>query len=147
MYIAALDDGFEGLMCRDPVGFYKHGRSTEKEGGLMKLKPWHDAEAVIISMEEQLHNANPEKKNEIGYMKRSQSKVNLRAAGLMGKLICKSAKFGEFKVGTGFTEIQRENIFNTWPAAQGKTITFRYRGITKYGAPRAASFVRFRNSL
>jgi DNA ligase-1 len=51
--IAEVDDyeakmlkaGYEGIMGRDPLGYYKSGRSTMREGGLWKLKRFVDGEA------------------------------------------------------------------------------------------------------
>ena len=50
---ACLDAGFEGIILRDGSGKYKHGRSTAKEGGLIKVKRFSDSEATILGMEEQ----------------------------------------------------------------------------------------------
>lgn len=45
-----LSQGFEGVMLRAPLGEYKHGRSTEREGGMMKLKRFTDSEATILEV-------------------------------------------------------------------------------------------------
>lgn len=45
-----LSQGFEGVMLRSPLGEYKHGRSTEREGGMMKLKRFTDSEATILEV-------------------------------------------------------------------------------------------------
>lgn len=47
---SVLDDGYEGLMLRRPDGMYKYGRSTLREGYLIKLKRYHQAEAVIVGV-------------------------------------------------------------------------------------------------
>jgi DNA ligase 1 len=39
-----LGQGYEGVILRDPNGAYKHGRSTAKEGGLIKVKRFTDSE-------------------------------------------------------------------------------------------------------
>ena len=44
-----------------------------------------------------------------------------------------------FKVGTGFTDAQREQ-----PPPVGVTITFRYQELTRAGVPRFPSFLRVR---
>src|SRR5690606_28483163 len=46
-----LARGYEGVMLRDPDGPYKFGRSTLREGTLLKLKRFEDAEAVVIGFE------------------------------------------------------------------------------------------------
>ena len=45
-----LSQGFEGVMLRSPDGLYKHGRSTELEGDMMKLKRFTDSEATILEV-------------------------------------------------------------------------------------------------
>jgi DNA ligase-1 len=41
-------EGFEGVMIRTPDSPYKCGRSTEREGWLLKIKRFEDAEAVVL---------------------------------------------------------------------------------------------------
>ncbi|MCK9587727.1 MAG: hypothetical protein M0Q93_00005, partial [Terrimicrobiaceae bacterium] len=43
-----LAEGFEGVMVRTPSSPYKCGRSSEKEGYLLKIKRFEDAEATVI---------------------------------------------------------------------------------------------------
>jgi len=144
-YDTAIAEGYEGLMVRDPVGFYKYGRSTD--GGLMKLKPWYDEEAVVLGIEEQLQNCNPEKRNEIGYMKRSFSSSGMKPAGTLGKFLCWNKKFGEFKCGTGhLTAKQKQRIFDEWPLMKDSVITFRYRSVTEKGKPRSPVYWRIKHA-
>jgi DNA ligase-1 len=56
--VEALAAQYEGVMTRDPLGPYKFGRSGDKEGYLLKLKRFHDSEAIIIDAIEQMHNTN-----------------------------------------------------------------------------------------
>ena len=44
-----------------------------------------------------------------------------------------------FKLGTGFSEAQRQN-----PPAIGSRVTYRFRGLNNSGIPRFASFMRIR---
>ena len=103
--------GGEGLMLRKPYSFYEAGRSDT----LKKLKPKLDAEAVVL-----------------GY-----SPGKGRYSGMMGSLLVKNSDGMEFKIGTGFTNLQREN-----PPAIGSTITYHFQGYTDSGIPRFASFFR-----
>jgi DNA ligase-1 len=99
---AALDVGFEGAMVRLPAGPYKYGRSTAREGFLVKIKRFEDAEAVIIGVEEMMHNDNEKLADELGHAKRSTHQANKRAAGTLGALICQRASDGvTFNIGTG----------------------------------------------
>lgn len=71
-----LARGYEGLMIRDPHGPYKQGRSSEKEGWLMKVKRFEDAEAVILDYYEEMENQNEAFTNELGRTARSSHKAN-----------------------------------------------------------------------
>src|SRR5690606_5448014 len=57
-----LKMGYEGLILRNPDAPYKFGRSTLKEGSLLKLKRYEDAEAIVVSLEEAMHNDNEAEK-------------------------------------------------------------------------------------
>lgn len=105
----ALDQGYEGLILRSPNGPYKFGRSTAKEGYLLKLKRFKDSEARILAVEELMHNANEAKTNELGRTERSSHKENLIPAGTMGRLHVEDIHTGQrFYIGTGFTAEQRK---------------------------------------
>ena len=54
--------GFEGAMVRSLDGRYKNGRSTLREGLLLKVKPWKDSEAEILEVYEMMRNENEEEK-------------------------------------------------------------------------------------
>src|SRR5690606_16821415 len=41
-----IQEGFEGLILRDPSGVYKSGRSTLKQQGMIKYKEFADAEGI-----------------------------------------------------------------------------------------------------
>ena len=60
-YEQFLHVGFEGLMIRDPLEPYKYGRSTAREGGLLKMKPWVDSEAMVLGVQELERNHNEAK--------------------------------------------------------------------------------------
>ena len=55
---AMLARGHEGVVVRAPHGRYKCGRSTLKEGLMIKIKREDDFEALIIGTEELMHNMN-----------------------------------------------------------------------------------------
>ena len=46
----------------------------------------------------------------------------------------------EFKIGSGFTDEQRES-----PPKIGETVTFKYQELTRAGKPRFPVFLRIRN--
>lgn len=103
-----LMQGYEGVMLRDHNGPYKNGRSTTKEGWLLKLKRFEDSEALVIGMEEKMHNANEATVGELGQTKRTSHQENLEPMGTMGALIVCDLKTGVvFNIGTGFSDADR----------------------------------------
>lgn len=107
-----LEAGYEGLILRAPSGPYKHGRSSAKEGWMLKLKRFSDSEAKIIGMEEEMHNGNSAARNALGNLERSGAAAGLVGKGRMGALVVRDLKSGvEFNIGTGFTEEDRINFW------------------------------------
>lgn len=108
-----LREGYEGLMIRDPHGPYKYGRSTTREGWLLKLKRFEDSEAVVVGMEEKMHNANEATINALGHTERTSHQENLVPMDTMGALVVRDIKTGvEFNIGTGFTDEDRKWWWN-----------------------------------
>jgi len=108
-----VQGGGEGLMLHRADAAYETGRSDS----LLKLKPWDDAEAVVI-----------------GHLPGKG-----KYTGMLGALRVRSADGREFSLGTGFTDEQRRD-----PLPLGSTVTYRYRDVTHHGLPRFASFMRLR---
>jgi len=100
--------GYEGVMLRAPDGPYKYGRSTLREGWLLKLKRFEDSEAVVIGYVALNRNLNPAQVSELGLTKRSHAQAGKVATELLGALKCVDlVTAAEFEIGTGFTEAQR----------------------------------------
>ena len=111
---AVLKAGGEGLMLHLADAPYESGRSDT----LLKLKPWLDAEAVVV-----------------GHLP-----GKAKYAGQLGALRLRLADGRQFSLGTGFTDAQRRD-----PPPIGSTVTYRYRELTANGLPRFASFLRVRD--
>lgn len=79
-----LKNGYEGLMLRDPAGPYKHGRASEKEAWLLKVKRFEDAEARVIGVYAEMENKNEEFTNELGRTARSSHQANKVAKDQLG---------------------------------------------------------------
>lgn len=140
--------GFEGVMVRSPDGFYKQGRSTVREGGLLKIKRFEDAEAIIIGFEEQMHNENEAFTGELGQTKRSSAKAGLTGAGVLGALVVRDVKTGvEFNVGTGFKADERAALWADREKMVGKTITYKHFPVGAIDKPRHPVFKGFRDPL
>lgn len=140
MFVAA---GYEGGILRSMDGEYKQGRSTFKEGYLLKLKKFYDDEAVIVGYEEKLTNTNTKEVDERGKAKRSSKKEGMVAAGTLGSLIVEW-KGKQFNIGSGFTDSQRQDIWDNREEYLGKPVTFKYQELTKYGIPRFPTFKALR---
>jgi len=108
--------GGEGLMLHRADAPYRAGRSDD----LLKLKPWDDAEAVVVA-----HLPGKGK-----------------YTGQLGALLVELPNGRRLRIGTGLSDAQRAH-----PPAVGSPITFRYRGQTGKGQPRFASFQRVRETF
>ncbi|KAJ3167037.1 hypothetical protein HDU87_001732 [Geranomyces variabilis] len=145
-----LAANFEGVMIRSPLGRYKTGRSTAKEGILLKLKQFSDGEAVILEAEELQHNENKKTKNELGDSKRSTKKDGLVNGGTLGSFKVRgmsSSPFHDvtFNIGTGFTAQMRTDFWNTRESLVGKIVKFKYFEKGGKNAPRFPVFLGFRD--
>lgn len=103
----------EGLMLHRENAYYQTGRSQ----ALLKVKRYQDAEARVIK-----------------YI-RGKGKYT----GMMGALLLETPEGVRFKVGSGFSDLERQN-----PPKIGDVVTYKYFGKTKRGKPRFASFLRLR---
>ena len=81
-----LDAGYEGVILRGPSAPYKSGRSTVKEGGLLRIKSFLDFEFVIDNVNEGETNNNVATTNELGYTERSTHQDNMIPNGMIGSL-------------------------------------------------------------
>lgn len=141
----SLEVGFEGIMLRDPYGKYKFGRSTVGEGGLLKLKRKATSEAVILGFEEQMHNANEQKTNALGYAERSSHQANLVPMGTLGALQVRDLKTGvQFNIGTGFSMAERDHIWKNQPLFINRLATYEYLPYGVKDKPRHPTFKGWR---
>lgn len=106
--------GGEGLMLHHRNAHYATGRSDS----LLKYKPFQDAEARVVG------HAPGKGKYE----------------NMLGALLVETPDGRRFRLGTGFTDIQRAE-----PPAVGSMVTYRYNGLTSKGLPRFARFLRVRH--
>ncbi|MDP2877307.1 MAG: DNA ligase, partial [Holophaga sp.] len=93
---------------------------TGRSEVLLKLKPLGDTEAVVVE-----HVPGKGK-----------------FAGLMGALRLEMPNGKRFVLGTGFSDAVRRN-----PPPVGTLITYTFRGFTKNGLPRFASYLRVRDTF
>jgi DNA ligase-1 len=144
-----LAQGFEGAMIRSMHGPYKRGRSTTREGYLLKLKRFEDAEATIISAVELQHNLNPAEKDALGHTKRSTANAGKRGGDTLGKLIVKRADGVEFGIGSGFTAEMRAALWEVRDTLPGLMVKFRFQAdpAAPQNAPRFPIYLGMRHAL
>lgn len=140
------DLGYEGVVIRDPNGPYKFGRSTKKQGWMLKVKRFQDDEARIVGFVEATHNANEAKTNAIGHTERSFAKAGMIGKGTLGSFECTNSTWESFNVGPGcLTHDERQEIWNNREKYQDKIITFKYFGHGIKDLPRHSGFKAFRH--
>lgn len=103
--------GGEGIMLRQVGSFYEHRRSNS----LLKVKTFLDAEATVIA----------------------HKKGTGRCADMMGALFVRADNGIEFKIGSGFNDVQRRN-----PPKIGARVTYKYQELSNSGKPRFPIFLR-----
>jgi DNA ligase 1 len=144
-----LERGAEGVMLRSLEGPYKQGRSSLREGYLLKLKRFKDCEATIINTFELMHNDNEAFKNELGRTARSQHQDNLKGLDTLGGLIV--AGLGgdydgvEFRVGTGFDAATRKDLWALRLSLPGQIVKVKYFPSGGKDKPRHPVFLGFRD--
>lgn len=109
-------DGGEGLMLHRRDAPYRAGRTFD----LLKVKPYLEADARVI---EHLPGRG-------------------KYTGSLGALLVEEADGGRFRIGTGFSDAERDD-----PPPIGSLVSFKYHGRTKNGLPRFASFLRVEEGL
>lgn len=142
-----LSEGYEGIMLRDPCGRYKHGRSTVREGGLMKLKRFMDSEAEVLGLVELMENTNEKKKDELGRSKRSSHKAGKKGKDTTGALRVRDIHTGvEFEIGTGFDDATRRRFWIIPHIVVGKVVKYKYFPTGSKDKPRFPVFLGFRHT-
>ena len=118
---AALNQRMQRIVARGGEGLILHKYDAPLVAGrspyLFKFKPVDDAEAKVLAI-------LPGKG---------------KYQGMMGSLLVETEQGIRFKIGSGFSDAERQT-----PPTIGSWITFAYNGLTSGGKPRFARFVRVR---
>ena len=111
LYDIALMHKYEGLVLRDPQGFYRGGTRSTKD---MKRKPVNDEEFNIIAVV-------------------SEYDENLQIPLAIFLCITKEGK--NFTVKPKCSKEDRHKIYQNKEEYEDKDVTVEFRGYTKYGIP------------
>lgn len=136
-----LEKGYEGVMARSLHGPYKQGRSTLREGYLLKLKRFMDGEATVVAIEEAMENGNELQRDELGRAKRTSHQENLRPKGMVGVIIVQDPTWGTMRLSPGvMTHRERVLYWNNPTDLKGQRVHWRAFG---YGVKDTPRFPRF----
>jgi DNA ligase-1 len=136
-----LEEGYEGVMIRDPHGPYKQGRSTPREGWLFKLKRFSDGEGVVVGLEPAKHNANVMTRDELGRAKRSSHAAGMIEVGMVGTIMIQTKEWGLLRLSPGImSHAERAAYWKSPGALIGEVVHWRSFG---YGVKDKPRFPRF----
>ncbi len=145
-----LDLGYEGIILRSHNGHYKHGRSTVREGGLLKLKRFLDSEAEVLEVIEEQFNGNAALKDNLGRTKRSSAKAGKVGKGRAGALRVRDIHHGwEFEIGTGLTDADKAEWWAWWqdPARSPRLAKYKYFPVGMQDRPRHPVYLGWRHPM
>jgi DNA ligase 1 len=157
-----LKNGYEGVIVRGINNPYKFGRSTVREGGLLRIKRFIESECVVIEIQEGESNENEAQTNELGYTYRTSHKEGKVKNGMVGALICKALatvkdpqsskvlfnKGDIIKVSAGKMDHDlRVKYFEDKSLLIDKTITFKFFPKGGKDKPRFPTFKCLRHNL
>lgn len=113
-----VQEGYEGAMVKTIDAPYRFGRSYD----VMKVKQFHDVDLPIIGLEE----GTGRHQNKLGAVKVNYNGVDV-------------------KVGSGFSDEERELVWEDQASFIDRVIEVRYQEVTPDGSLRFPTFVCFRN--
>lgn len=119
MYAKYMEEGYEGIMLRDPAAVYEFKRSYK----LQKYKEFQDDEYEIVDIEEGAGNRS----------------------GMFGRMICKTNEGITFEANARGNEEYYRELLNNKNNYIGKKATIRYQNLTPDGKPRFGVCVAIRN--
>lgn len=145
-----LATGYEGVMLRSIDGPYKEGRATLKQGWLLKVKRYTDAEAVIVDCYAEQENNNEEFKNELGRTTRSSAQAGKTDKEQLGgfNVIGQGGDYDsvDFKVpNSSITHETRKELWKQRDELKGKILVFKYFPQGSDVRPRHPVFKGFRD--
>jgi DNA ligase-1 len=135
---------YEGTMLWNINQEYKFGRSTKKDQYLLKVKKFFDDEAVVVGYIQKYKNNNPKEKDALGNSKRASKQEFMEPIDEIGSIIVEWSGT-KFKIGSGFTQEQRQILWRDRDSIIGKLAKFKYQELASKGKPRFPVFLGFRD--
>ena len=141
----ALENGYEGLILRNPTGIYKFDRASIKQNIIFKYKPFVTTDTIIKGITQATQvNADAEKTvNEKG---RSVTSKKAGDRHLIEKAQGFIVEFEgkELTVPIAMTDEQKKYIWTHQEEYVGKYIEYKYMAVGMKDVPRIPKFVRMR---
>lgn len=140
MYVdEVLADNHEGVCLRQGDSLYVYGRATFTKQQLLRIKPMETAEGEIVDFECEYENTNEATVNALGRSKRSSAKDGKVAKDTLGKLICKTERWGLCKI-SGFSDDFADEVWQNKEKYRGELAHFNFQEIGSIDQPRLAKF-------
>jgi DNA ligase-1 len=141
-----LGSNYEGTIIRDIQGAYKSGRSTVKEGGLLRDKGFTEGEFYVTGIREGMRNENEATEDPRGYTERSSHAENMIPNGMVGALEGTDAITGQaIVVSAGcMTHAERLQYFQQPALIIGKLAKYKYFAKGVKDLPRFPTFQSLR---
>lgn len=118
----------EGAMLKKLDAPYRYSKCTIRESSVMKWKPMETSEALVMGFEEAMENTNPLLVGSDGQMERSHKLEGMKPKDTLGALVVRDLTTRVvFSVGTGFSEIDRSEIWRNRGKYEGAIITYTYQ--------------------
>jgi len=144
-----LAEGYEGVMIRTPDSLYKCGRSTEREGWLLKIKRFEDAEAVVLDTYEGMSNHNEAQRDAFGRTKRSSAQAGKVGRAELGGFVVSAVDSNVvFRLGYNHVlgGVDRVTLWEQRASLVGRLVKFKHQPSGAKEAPRFPRFVGFREA-
>lgn len=156
-----MQEGYEGIVIRDPKAKHKEGRSSAVKPELWRWKPYDTAEILVTKIIEGTTNFNEATKNELGHTTRSSHQENLQPNGLVGTIVGNlvkdlkdfsgkviAEKDTEINVSPGeMTAKEREYYFKNQDDILGQYVEFSFMNYGLKDKPRFSNFKRIRSKI
>ena len=149
-YEEALEDGYEGLVFKAPMGIYKFGRSTHREGKFLRIKPDDTFDGIVLEIVERMENLVESKRNHLGYMSKTQDKNQKAHTGMAAVAITLCPDFPEpvrVVLSKNLTDQDRYEIWDQRTTYIGKHLRFFGIPVAGMDQPRCPRFDCWRTDL
>lgn len=146
-YRSVITQGHEGIICRDPRSYYKHGRVTPGKPTMVKFKATetHDARIIDILPARKLKAGVERTTDLMGHLKKVHTQDSYEESDLLGSFVV-DWNGNRFSVGTGrgLDNSEKRRILANKADYIGKWLEFESLSVGVKDVPRMGKFTRFR---